>query len=199
MSQRRRGRRAKGLSGAVAGRGGSMLRPEDIAILEVFATRVTLALRGADNAVQDDSFSFQLNPSVLKGKLGDEYRRKSEAWFLGAKQNFARLMKAKIPLLNLERYLEACDAWEQAVDSIEDNEEAVKALPPEPLEADFCDLDFPAFKVGILGSIWVDVDLCGTVDGAELTKKTRVSLDPKERALDPPYTIVLDATFDQNF
>ena len=152
--------------------------------LERISTEATAALKqhGDDTAwVQ-----VRINDAVAAGRLGAQYKQRTEAWFPGALTDLLDRMRNDVP----QTYID----WEAYEDAIESREEAEEKLEkPEP--KDFERQKLLEFGFGDLGSVWFDVDLTGTVDGQLVTKRTRVALASDAR----PYQIIFDATFDETF
>ena len=146
-------------------------------------------------AVRDGLITFEANEYVASGGMGEEYRSKTDQWLSGALADLCDKMKTTQDLPDDEAYESAMEEWEELLDNDED--------APEPIERNFTKPALLKFGVGMMGSVWFDVDLTGTVDGHPVTKKTRVSLDPRRQIIDgdksAPIRVVLDATFDDKF
>lgn len=160
-----------------------MLSRSQTNILEQISADATAALKEDG----DSSFRARINYAVKEGRLGAEYKRRTEAWFPGALEDLLNRMRNNIPRTYVD--------WEAYVDAVESWEEAEEKIGEKPDEKDFEWHKVLEFGFGDLGSVWFDVDLTGTVDGQLVTKTTRVTLSSDER----PYDIILDATFDEVF
>lgn len=137
----------------------------------------------ANEIEEDGHLDICLNSGIINGVLGSEFKQKALQWFPGAKQDVC--LKFKTPQYMIDE--NALDlAWERYEEG---------NLRAEPVETDYMIQTMVKFKVGMRGSIFVDLDVRGNVDQASVVKKTRVHVDHTHN----PYKLVLDPTFEEIF
>ena len=93
-----------------------------------------------------------------------------------------------------EKYAAALIAWEDSFD--EDGLHPEYIEPPH--ETEFLSPQMLEFGVGSLGSVWFDTELEGFVDGASVTRMTRVTLHSSAGPVQP-YRITIDPSDDAPF